>query len=708
MSALVLCAAFAQAPAKIDIRPESGIIGQDIFQIDIRNLQSDAPYRIDVEYGGLSIYGNAERSDKDGQISFALSSTTGDAPGQYWLRLRQADAQLASAPFTLRAGDSKLDRLAARMDLRPRKLPAGRTLQIALSGAEAFASLSAQITSAEGLLLDSLQARADADGSASLHYLSPATMPPGDYSVTLFAEGQPLAQENFRLDRGESRPRRAAVQPPSGEQGSRHEVALSGFEPQQPFSLHIIAPDGHEAFRDTGRTGSDGRYALTLASNIDDAPGRYTLEVRASTDGELLAESAIDVLPAAPADRARARIEPYSAPIGSQHQLTVRGLGSGEPVTVSLVTGGETILSSEQVADRAGILQMPLQLAADAPPGEYRIRIGRQAGNEPSLRLQAHAAASSADTQLQQDGQLQSGSAHIDFSGQAGQLSLITVQSRDFNPIITIVDSNGLALASNDDSRGQIAARIGPFALPRNGTYRLEISGKALTMPQGAVDGAFTARIEQVAAQPIHDSETQAFQLSSASPSQHYRLQAAAGERLTFSVTGDEQLDSQLAFIAPDGSEYAFDDDGGAGLNPELRRVVIERAGDYILSLTAYQPPASGSGQLEILREPARSLGAEPVPVQLDDKQERDLLTFAAQAGESLLLHLHKHSGNVEDLYVRATVAGMEVMAYSTMGLPRQLSLAFVMPMSGQVALELEKFGYDDGVALELALSRVD
>ena len=45
-------------------------------------------------------------------------------------------------------------------------------------------------------------------------------------------------------------------------------------------------------------------------------------------------------------------------------------------------------------------------------------------------------------------------------------------------------------------------------------------------------------------------------------------------------------------------------------------------------------------------------------------------------------------------------------MAYSTMGVPDELPLAFVMPMSGRVVVTLEKFGFDDGISLEVSLER--
>ena len=45
-------------------------------------------------------------------------------------------------------------------------------------------------------------------------------------------------------------------------------------------------------------------------------------------------------------------------------------------------------------------------------------------------------------------------------------------------------------------------------------------------------------------------------------------------------------------------------------------------------------------------------------------------------------------------------------MSYSTMGVPDELPLAFVMPMSGRVVVTLEKFGQGDGITLGVSLER--
>ena len=196
------------------------------------------------------------------------------------------------------------------------------------------------------------------------------------------------------------------------------------------------------------------------------------------------------------------------------------------------------------------------------------------------------------------------------------------------------------------------------------------------------------------------------FSLDANSPTLYYALPVATGDSLTVTLDSGGALDTVLQVVAPDGSEFAFDDDSGAGFDAELSNLVFDHAATVILAVSSFDSGASGQGAMRLRRNPVHALEDGATVITLNDKAIRDLVVFDAQEDENLLLNLATLSGAVEDLYVTATVEGMEVMAYSTMGVPAQLPLPFVMPMSGRVVVTLEKFGYDDGITLEVSLQR--
>lgn len=79
---------------------------------------------------------------------------------------------------------------------------------------------------------------------------------------------------------------------------------------------------------------------------------------------------------------------------------------------------------------------------------------------------------------------------------------------------------------------------------------------------------------------------------------------------------------------------------------------------------------------------------------------------FEALEGQLVTLNLEKLSGSVEDLYVYANVDGMQIMSYTTMGVPDNLPLTFVMPMDGKVVITLEEFGFGSGISFNVSVTK--
>ena len=81
---------------------------------------------------------------------------------------------------------------------------------------------------------------------------------------------------------------------------------------------------------------------------------------------------------------------------------------------------------------------------------------------------------------------------HWQFEGQAQQVVTISMQSLDrhLDPLLTLIDPDGLPLTANDDRRREdVNARIAGYVLPRSGTYRVWADGARDTF------GAYTLSI---------------------------------------------------------------------------------------------------------------------------------------------------------------------------------------------------------------------
>ena len=512
--------------------------------------------------------------------------------------------------------------------------------------------------------------------------------------------------------------------------GTEHKIAVGGLAPEQTITLIILDPAGDEEYSTTREADPDGAFSMTISSTEEDDVGSYTVEIRADENGELLAstkfvisaaddemeepsaEPAEEDAPAITVQPAIATIEPQSAVIGSSHLITVSDLQANETVAFDVVFNGESVYSTEKTADANGTAQLELVTSDEDEAGDYTVTVQRESGNLSSVVLTATAkvAPTMSSTIIGDaeviDGSLVDGSADIAFSGEAGEYVLISVSSDDFDPAVALVDRDDFELAFNDDSLGQKDAIIGPVKLPYGGEYDLEITAMPLMMAQGAETGDFTVTIAPIALASIAFDTNVSFTLSAETPTRYYALPVETGDSLTATINSGGALDTLLQVVSPSGTEQAFDDDSGSGFDAELSNLIFDHSATYVLVISTFDGGASGEGAVTISHNPVHSLDDGEVVVTLNDKAIRDLVIFDGEEDELLILNLEKLLGDVEDLYVTATVEGMEVMSYSTMGVPDELPLAFVLPMSGRVVVTLEKFGFDDGISLEVSIER--
>lgn len=716
-----------ELPGIVTVSPETAPFGQ-IQTIRVSELASDSDYALAITSSETqqTAYRRQLRSNAEGVIEIEVFAEAGDSPGRHEIAVYNGGGQLiASGEFTIEAPA----RRELSLQLTPAALAAGGTVEIAVAGAAAQDSITAQITTVDGVLIDTALEQASAAGEATLRFATSPNQPAGEYIVAIFIEGEKLATASLTLRAGApvEEAARISVHPEAGPRGSEHEIRAAGLAAEAEYSLIILDPSGAEALRSARVSDAEGAFSLVLSSTEEDEAGIYTIEVRDET-GDLLATTSFEVTAATAETQAQdeedateetpaipfavATISPQSAPIGSGHRITVRDLQAHENVQINVIFAGASVYRSDKTADASGAITLELFTDAEDKPGNYTVLVERAAGNQPAVILTATAASPAATTVAAADedrviaGNLEDGRARIEFEGARGGYALLRVASADFDPAAALLDRDDRQLAFSDDSRGRKDAIIGPLLLPYSGQYALEISAAPLMMAQGAIDGEFSVHISSVRVEPIAFESDQPFSLSAETPARFYSLPVETGDSLTVRVDSGGALDTLLQVVAPDGTEYAFDDDSGSGFDAELSNLVFDSAAEYILVLSSFDEGASGAGALSIARNPAHALEDGETVIHLNDKAIRDLVVFDVQEDESLVLNLEKLAGDVEDLYVTATIDGMEVMAYSTMGVPEHLPLAFVTPMGGRVVVTLEKFGFDDAITLEVSLER--
>lgn len=721
--------ALAQISPSLSITPATGEVEKAVFLIEIDGLEAHSRYRIEVDFADATVYATDEESDAAGHIPFPISSTPGDQPGVYSVRALHNDSVVAQGEFELTAPAQPTT--GAQVTVQPQRAAFGRPQAIQIADLLPNIAYTIEIITDQTLQLAYRRTHKSSQaGEIDFQIFAQTGDTPGAHSIAVYDEaGNLVAQAGFSIEKPLARDVRLEVSPRSVQAGDSVVLQVDGLAAFDAVSAQLLSADGILIDALSTRASSDGAASLLFATPADLADGEYTIALY--VDGGEMAKDSLIVgaaptdetattptkpeqpAPAEPADAATMSVEPLSAPIGSRHRVRVSGLAAVESLVFEVSLAGEVVFSTPQFADANGRAALEFLTGPEDQPGEYSIKLLREAGNQPtanfvviaaeSVELAPKPAPTSSPIQVIES-RLQSGAAQVSFQGTAGRVVEVRVESAEFDPAATLIGRDETLVIASDDSRGSKNAILGPLVLPYSGSYQLAVAGAPLMMAQGADSGGFHVEIEEIHPVPLRSGETP-FALTAESPRRYYRLSLSAGDTLTVSIDTGGALDSILQLVAPDGSEFAFDDDSGDGLDAEFSKLAIEQSGDYILVLASFDEGV-GSGVLRLEHNPVRQLDERAAAVTLNDKSVRERFVFDAAAGELLILNIIKRSGDVADLLVRASIEGMEIMSHSTMGVPDALPLPFVMPMGGQALLTLEKIGVDDGIALEVSLQR--
>ncbi len=702
---------------EVTVTPSSGPIGT-LHKIKITELDAQTRYTIEITASESQqvAYRRARTSDKDGIIEIEVFAEEGDTPGHQAIAIYDSEGEtIAEGAFTIDAPPEREVVVIVRQPI----IEAGSTVEISVGGLSAFDGVSAQVKSADGVLIDTVMARASSDGEVNLSFRAPDDMEEGRYDIEIFAEGDEVATATLTIgevaDTESDLAALISITPPSAAIGSEHLIEVSGLQPEDDYTLIILDPDGAEEYVTTRTANAAGAFNLRVSSTPEDDIGFYTVEIRDAAGDVLLGSATLEITfdAGARGSDAIATIEPQSAVLGSSHVILVSNLIPGERVNFDVLFAGKSVYKSNKTADAAGMVRLELLTGAGDAPGDYLITAMRESGNQPTVVLTATteerpapATIVSMGTGDMIEGSLTDGRAEITFDGEGSQYMRIAVRSDDFDPAAALFDRDGSEIAFNDDSRGRKSAVIGPLQMPYSGSYILEVFPSPSLADPAGIEGDFVVSIDLVSVARIDDVNAMPFSLSAASPAAYFELSVKTGDSLALAVDSNGNLDTTLQVLSSDGFELAFDDDSGAGFDAEISNLIFDRDDTYILAVSTFDELATGSGSISVSRNPARKLEDGEVIVTLSDKAIRDLVIFNAEEEELLILNLEVLSGGVEDLFVSATVGGMEVMSYSAMGVPDRLPLAFVMPASGQVVVSLEKFGFDDRISLAVSLER--
>jgi hypothetical protein len=207
--------------------------------------------------------------------------------------------------------------------------------------------------------------------------------------------------------------------------------------------------------------------------------------------------------------------------------------------------------------------------------------------------------------------------------------------------------SDGIELSSDDDSAGNLNARIENFTLPADDTYSIIVSSFDNT-----ATGAFSVTLSGgsgITATPVPTTvpsgsdiavgDTVEGTLSGSSLTASYTFQGEAGQIVTITAASDD-FDSYLRLLDSDGNELITDDDSGGSLDARIAFYALPSNDTYTITIESFDS-AGGSYTLSLSEADVQPIEyTQTVNGELSDQQTTAGYRFSGAAGDVITVTL--------------------------------------------------------------------
>ncbi len=231
--------------------------------------------------------------------------------------------------------------------------------------------------------------------------------------------------------------------------------------------------------------------------------------------------------------------------------------------------------------------------------------------------------------------------ARYTFTGEAGQLVTITLVSNAFDAYLTLEDANGMFIASDDDSGGGRNARIGPLALPANGSFVIVVASLF-----GSETGAYSLTLATPQAQTLALGDVVESELTADELTKTFFFEAEAGDAVAITLRSSA-FDAYLELRSGSGSYSWTDDDSAGDLNALIGPLKLPESGTYIITATSLGRTSTGPFTLALDEAQVTALAFD-TPAQVNLVAGEPLyFTFEGVSGQTIDLRVD--SGNTID-----------------------------------------------------------
>ncbi len=294
------------------------------------------------------------------------------------------------------------------------------------------------------------------------------------------------------------------------------------------------------------------------------------------------------------------------------------------------------------------------------------------------------------------EGSVTNGTVEYQFTAKAGETLSISLSSDDFDTYLDVLDSSGNVIASDDDSGGGLNSALF-FSPPAAGAYTIVVRSFG-----GSATGSYTLSFSAARVVSLAYNSTTPLVFTAGDAPLQFTLDGQAGDVLNI-YTDNGEVDVRISLHDPEGTEFAYDDDGGVGLASYLRRTVLPASGTYRLVVEPYSTSTTGTTNLVVEQTTLVMLGVTPQTITLGSDISTERFAFEAAAGGRYRLTVRAN--------VSATAyVDIELGLYESISLNftdvLEASAVFEIPESGLFSVSIDDYSWRaDSVDYQISIT---
>ncbi|MFN8379617.1 MAG: pre-peptidase C-terminal domain-containing protein [Anaerolineae bacterium] len=391
-----------------------------------------------------------------------------------------------------------------------------------------------------------------------------------------------------------------------------------------------------------GNTGSPATFSLDLLVSLRDI-------------GEAQAITVPDGINVLSADSVAALIQSQTTPVATPNFVF--------PTPTAQVTKGA-------LPPAATPTQIPTETPSPLPPTATPSPIPQASPTSASSAGGELSANTPAEIVLSGNGPVE-----LTYNGTRGELITVSARSVDastgLDTTVELLDPNGVRVGFNDDLSGSkpgfnsLDSVIENVKLPSDGVYSVVVNSFAPGI-SGPVE---VLLISGNAPVPTPGTSSQTYPIVTAEQrtvpangSDCVGQELLAGETVSVVVHAlDAALDTQVAVTAPDGSQFAFNDDHGTNdtslgrFDSVISAQPVTASGEYSLCVSGFAG-SNGSYELTVTRQSGgTSISANPTATPSGSQPQAQMITGEIAADEQFETPFDAQAGDVFTITVRAT-----------------------------------------------------